>query len=149
MSTIHSRKNFPIPTVLFTENPTNWEFTMLQIAAFNSLMTLDAYINTLTLRQNGQHFADIIFKCIFSNGNVGISIKFSLKFVPQGLINKIPALVQIMAWRHPGDKPLSEPKLISLLTHICVAQPQWVNKLIVLPLVQVNNYLNQWWLIVN
>ena len=24
-------------------------------------------------------------------------------------INNIPALVQIMAWRRPGDKPLSEP----------------------------------------
>ena len=38
----------------------------------------------------------------------------------------IPALVQVMAWRHPGDKPLSEPMLISLPTHICVTQPQWV-----------------------
>ena len=27
------------------------------------------------------------------------------------IINKIPALVQIMAWRRPGDKPLSEPVL--------------------------------------
>ena len=26
-------------------------------------------------------------------------------------IDNIPALVQIMAWRRPGDKPLSEPKL--------------------------------------
>ena len=37
------------------------------------------------------------------------SIKFSLKFVPKGPIDNIPALVQIMAWRRPGDKPLSEP----------------------------------------
>ena len=40
--------------------------------------------------------------------------------------NNIPALVQIMAWRRPGDKPLSEPIMISLLTHICVIRPQWV-----------------------
>ena len=33
-----------------------------------------------------------------------------------------------MAWRLPGDKPLSEPMMISLLTHICVTRPQWVNK---------------------
>ena len=33
-----------------------------------------------------------------------------MKFVPKGPINNIPALVQIMAWRRPGDKPLSEPK---------------------------------------
>ena len=37
-----------------------------------------------------------------------ISIKVSLKFVPQGPINNIPALVQIMAWCHPGNEPLSE-----------------------------------------
>ena len=52
------------------------------------------------------------------------SIKFSLKFVPKGPINNIPALVQIMAWRRPGDKPLPEPTLVSLLTHICVTRPQ-------------------------
>ena len=32
-----------------------------------------------------------------------------------------------MAWRRPGDKPLSEPIVVSLLTHICVTRPQWVN----------------------
>ena len=31
-----------------------------------------------------------------------------------------------MAWRRPGDKPLSEPMLVSWLTHICVTRPQWV-----------------------
>ena len=37
-----------------------------------------------------------------------ISIKISLKFVPKDPINNIAALVQIMAWRRPGAKPLSE-----------------------------------------
>ena len=32
-----------------------------------------------------------------------------------------------MAWCRPGDKPLSEPMMVSLLTHICVTGPQWVN----------------------
>ena len=59
--------------------------------------------------QNGRHFADDIFKCIFMNENVWILMKISLKFVPKVPINNIPALVQIMAWRRPGDKPLSEP----------------------------------------
>ena len=54
-------------------------------------------------------------------------VKISLKFVPKGRINNIPALVQIMAWRRPGDKPLSEPMMVSLPTHICVTRPQWVN----------------------
>ena len=37
--------------------------------------------------------------------NVRISNKILLKFVPMGLINNIPALVQIMAWRRTGNKP--------------------------------------------
>ena len=32
-----------------------------------------------------------------------------------------------MAWRQPGDKPLSEPMMVSLLMHIYVTRPQWVN----------------------
>ena len=34
----------------------------------------------------------------------------------------------MMAWRRPGDKPLSEPKMESLLMHICVTWPKWVKK---------------------
>ena len=86
------------------------------------------YINTLRPRQNGRHFGDDTFNRIFVYENVTISIKFSLKFVPKGPINNIPALVQIMAWRRPGDKPLSEPVMVSLLTHICVTRPQWVRR---------------------
>ena len=68
-----------------------------------------------------------LVKCIFLNENVWISIKMSLKFVAEGLINNISALDQIIAWRRQGDKPLSEPMMVRLLTHICVTQPQWVN----------------------
>ena len=50
-------------------------------------------LNTLRPRQNGRHFPDDFFKCIFLNKNLRISIKFSLKFVPMGPINNIPALV--------------------------------------------------------
>ena len=50
-------------------------------------------------------FADNIFKCIFLNENIWILIKISLTFVPKGLINNIPALVQIMAWCRWGYKP--------------------------------------------
>ena len=77
-------------------------------------------------RQNGRHVPDDTFKCIFLNGNVLILIKILLKFVPKGLINNIPALDQIMAWRRPGHKPLSEPMMVSLPTHISVTRPQWV-----------------------
>ena len=83
-------------------------------------------------RQNGRHFPDDISKCIFLNENVWILIKISLKFVPKGRISNIPTLVQIiMAWRRPGDKPLSEPMMASLLTHLCVTRPQWVKGLFI------------------
>ena len=86
---------------------------------------LDCYFNTLRPGQNGCIFADDIFKRIFFNENVWISITISLKFVP---INNIPELVQIMAWRRPGDKPLFEPMLVGSVTHICVTRPQRVKE---------------------
>ena len=36
---------------------------------------------------------DVIFKCIFVDENVQISIEISLKYVPKGPINNILALV--------------------------------------------------------
>ena len=67
-----------------------------------------------------------IFKSIFFNENVQILIKISLTFVPKAPINNIPTLVQIMAWRRPGAKPLSEPMMVNLLSHICITRPQWI-----------------------
>ena len=83
-------------------------------------------LNTLRPRQNGRLFADDTFKRIFLNKNIRISIIISRKFVPRSLINNIPALVLIMAWRRPGDRPLSEPMMVRSLTHIYVTRPQWV-----------------------
>ena len=85
-------------------------------------------VNTLRPWQNGRHFADNIIKCIFVNENVWISIRISLEFVPTGPINHIPALVQILAWCRPGNKPLSEPMMISLPMHIYA--PLGLNELI-------------------
>ena len=81
---------------------------------------------TLKPRQYGRHFADNVFKCIFLNENVWILVTISLQCVSKVSINNIPALVQIMTWRRSGDKPLSEPIMVSLLMHICVTRPQWV-----------------------
>ena len=58
---------------------------------------------TLRPKQNGRHFPDDIFKRIFLTEKYEFSIKISLKFVPKGPINNIPALVQIMAWRQSND----------------------------------------------
>ena len=80
----------------------------------------------LKIRKFFQQNTEIIFQRLAAL----IPIKISLKFVPKGSINNIPALVQIMAWRRPGDKPLSESMMVSLPTHICVTRPQWVNGLV-------------------
>ena len=52
---------------------------------------------------------DGIFKLIFLNENGRIPIQSSLKFVPRSTIDNEAALVQVMAWRQTGDKPLPEP----------------------------------------
>ena len=49
--------------------------------------------------QNGRHFTDDIFQCIFLNKNARISIQNSLTFVPNGPFDKKWALVQVKAWR--------------------------------------------------
>ena len=85
------------------------------------------WLNSLRPRQNGRHFAGDAFKRIFLNQNVRILIEISLQFVPKGPINKISSLFQIKTSHRPDDKPLSEPMMVSSLTHICVARPQWVN----------------------
>ena len=88
---------------------------------------LQSEINILRPRQNGRQFTADIFKCIFFNENAWISIDISMKFVPKGQIKNISTLVQIMAWHRLGAKPLSESMMVSLLMHICVTRPQWLN----------------------
>ena len=70
------------------------------------------------------------------------SVMISLKLFPKGPISNISSLVQIMAWCCPGDKPLSEPTMVSLPTHICINQPQWI-KLMICCLVALSHYENQ------
>ena len=81
-------------------------------------VTRPGWVNTLRPTQNCHRFADDIFKCIFFNENIWFLLENSFKVVPMDRINNIPELVQIIAWRRPGDKPLSEPVLVSLLAHM-------------------------------
>ena len=98
---------------------TTWLHAMWsQTLQWNSAIGRYVDLNTLKPRHYGRHFPDDLFKCIFLNENVWISLTISLKFVPKVTINNIPTLVQIMAWRRPGDKPLSEPMMVGLPTHI-------------------------------
>ena len=68
-------------------------------------------VNSCLPGHNGCHFTDSILKCFFLNENLWILITIYMKFIPESLINNIPALVQIMAWRGSGHTPLSEPMI--------------------------------------
>ena len=108
-------------------------------------------VNTWRPRQNGRHLPDdpdskvhgahlghvgprwapwwpheSCYQGIFSNFLEWKCI-ISLKSVFEGPINNIPASVQIMAWRRPGDKQLSEPMMVRLPTHMRVTRPQSIN----------------------
>ena len=83
--------------------------TLLAITGYEALVCVSHYtssVNTLRPRQNGPHFTDDIFKCMFVNEKFCILIKDSLKFVPKGPINNNTALIQVVAWRRTGGKPL-------------------------------------------
>ena len=58
-------------------------------------------------------FADDTFECIFLDEKCLISIQISLTFVPNGHIENMPALVQIMAWRRTGNQPFSESMMVN------------------------------------
>ena len=115
----------------------NWSSTSWKDHSQHENTIHNHNIITLRPRHNGRHFPDAIFKWIFLNENVWFSIKISLKFVTWGPINNVSALVQIMAWRWPGDKPLSEPMKIGLLTHICITWPQWVKGMVMIKFLQI------------
>ena len=56
------------------------------------LRKTNGMLNSLRPRQNGCHFTDDIFKCIFLNEDEWIALKISLKFVAKIRINNIPVL---------------------------------------------------------
>ena len=77
----------------------------------------------------------------------------SLNIVPMGLINNFAANIWIMAWCRPGSKPLSEPMMVRIATHMCVTRPQWVNEMHAREvgastnfwLIQRLNSMEMWW----
>ena len=115
--------------ILWTQNvwiPPDHRDAWIQQAIVLQTKQLTWIFNSSPPGQNGRHFSDNVFRCIFVNGKFCILIKISLKLVLKGPINSIPSLVQMMAWRRPGDKPISQPMMVSSLTHICVTRPQRV-----------------------
>ena len=82
-------------------------------------------LNSLRPRQNGTYFAEDIFKHIFLNENVEISIEFywifsqcQLKITQYWFDNGLaPNRRKIIIWFNDGI----------VLRHLCVTRPQWVN----------------------
>ena len=74
-------------------------------------MSGNKLLTHLSLVKMATILVDSIFKCIFLNENDTIPIQISLKLVPRSPIDNKPALVQVMAWRRTGDKPLPEPMM--------------------------------------
>ena len=50
-----------------------------------------------------------------------ISIEISQDFIPKGPVDNLAALVQVIAWRRTGDKPLPEPRLTLIHWYIYAA----------------------------
>ena len=74
-------------------------FTLRILSYFHSDLPRTRELTHLSPGQNGRHFADDIFKCIFMNEKFGILIPISLKFVSKGPIDNKSSLVQVMGWR--------------------------------------------------
>ena len=86
-----------------------WFCTRLMMSV--DLNVLTHWGQHIEAETNGRHFPDDIFKWIFFNENCFILLQISIKCVCNGPIDNNSALVQIMARRPTGDKPLSEPML--------------------------------------
>ena len=88
-------------------------------------LTVDFYylsqFNPCPPGQNGRHFADDIFRCIFLNENVWISIKISLNFVAKGSIHYSCIGSDIgLATSHYLNQCWPD-----LLTQLCGARGKW------------------------
>ena len=56
-------------------------------------------------------FVDNVFRSIIFYELSSISMQISQKYVLKGLIDNKSALIQRMAWRRSGNKPLSKPMM--------------------------------------
>ena len=99
--------------------PSQWETELfcndvshrLGTSPESALLASLVHINSLPPRQNGHHFTDDIFECIFMIGKFGISFRISPKFVLDDQVDTNSTFCEVMAWRRTGDKTLPEPML--------------------------------------
>ena len=86
------------------------------------------YKYTMRPRQNCRN---LILQMTYQNllycRKIVLFIQILLKIVSKGPIYNKPTLVQMMAWRWVGNKPLSDQWWPGLLMHKCITRPKWVN----------------------
>ena len=98
--------------------------THLPLAKFTSILAADS------------------FKCMFLNEN-RIPIRVSLKFVPRSPIGNKPALVQVIACRRTGNKPLPELILTQFTyAYIWSTRGRWIKE-------EQNWFINQIFILYN
>ena len=90
------------------------------------ILNEDIYIWSNSLKHWGRAKMADIFQTTFLKAFYWMKMYKSRLRFHGSLFLGVPALVQIITWRRAGNKPLSEPMMICLLTHICVTRPQWV-----------------------
>ena len=98
---------------------------------YNATINTNTGYNTLKPRQDGRNFGRRHFQMQFRQRKCfHFNISISLNFVPEGPIDNKTSLVQVMAWRLIGDKPLQRVQWWrSSMTQICVTRPHWVNNI--------------------
>ena len=99
-------------------SPHKWPATR-KMSPFDDVIMITSHL-TFVWNQDLTHWGRdkmvAIFQTTFSNAFCLMKMyEFRLRFywnvVPMGPVINIPALLQRMAWRLIGDKPLSEPKV--------------------------------------
>ena len=108
----------------------DWQ-TMLGTVDSQASFPIDQPFTTCRLTHWGREEIDAISQTTFSNAFYWMKmywfrLRFHWNLFPRVQLTISQHLVQIMAWRRPGDKPLSESMMIISLTHICVTRHQWV-----------------------
>ena len=125
-------------SLIWNKQPTHYNHAIYTVRLLNSvsirlhLQPAQRLTSKITLTHWGRDKMAVFFQTFSNTFSWMKMYEFWLTFhwsLFLRAINNIQALVQIMAWRRPGDKPLSEPVIVRLSTHICVTRPQWVKAL--------------------
>ena len=114
MHTVTDRILFGLVSVDFTHIPVGY-FT-----GSKTISWLPPNATEANLTHWGGDKMAATFQTTFSNAFAWMKVyKFLFRFRwSLSPINNIPTLVQLIAWPRSGDKPSSEPMMVSLLTHM-------------------------------